>query len=187
MTSTMRVGFLLMSLVLCSYARAAHAEVAVVVNKENPADNLSLRELVKIFKQEKQHWGTGKPVYLLLREAGSSEMATMLRVVYGMREDHELKTYWLGMMFREEIASFPQVLSSNEAVKRFVSQAPNAIGVIDAASVDDRVKVLQVEGKLPGEPGYLLVRMTEKPEQGWAALPSPAPPATSSVRLTGGR
>lgn len=187
MTPNMRVGLLLASLALCSYVGAAHAEVAVVVNKENPVDNLSLRELVKIFKQEKQHWDTGKPVYLLLREAGSPEMAMMLRVVYGMREDQELKTYWLGMMFREVIASFPQVLTSAEAVKRFVSQAPNTIGVIDAASVDDRVKVLQIEGKLPGEPGYLLVRMTEEQEEGWAALPSRAPLATSSVRLTGGR
>ena len=59
-------------------------------------------------------------------------------------------------MFREELSYFPQVLSSDEAIKRFVAQAANAIGFIDASSVDDHVKVLRIEGKLPAEAGYAL-------------------------------
>lgn len=165
------VALLVSAVVLC-FVGTVHAEVAIIVNRENPVDELSFRDVVRLFKQEKQHWETGKPIYLLLREPGTPEMSMMLRVVYGMREDHELKKFWLEMMFKEEIASFPQVLSSNEAMKRFVSRVPNAIGVIDVASVDDRVKVLRIEGKLPGEPGYRLVRMPVEP---WVVASPPAP------------
>ena len=134
---------------------SAGGEIAVIVSKVNPTDAISLKELVKIFKQEKQYWGEGKKIYLILREAGSAEKQLVLKRVYGM-EDEELKKFWLGKLFRQEIASFPTTLSSNEAVKRFVSQVPNAVGVIDASFVDDSVKVLRINGKEPGESGYAL-------------------------------
>lgn len=131
-------------------------EVAIVVNKENPSEGVSFRELVKIFKQEKQFWESGKKVYLLMRETGAPEKAVILRKLYTMKDDEELKKFWLEKVFRNEIASFPKTLSSDEAIKRFVRQVPNAIGFIDAASVDDRVKTLRIDGKLPGEAGYAL-------------------------------
>ena len=137
-------------------AAASARDVAVVVSKENPTSEVSLKELVKIFKQEKQFWEGGKKIYLIMRETGAPEKAIVMRKVYKMGDDLELKKYWLGMVFRQEIASFPKTLSSNEAVKRFVNQAPNAVGFIDAASVDDRVKALRIDGKLPGERGYVL-------------------------------
>lgn len=134
---------------------SAGGEIAVIVSKVNPTDAISFKELVKIFKQEKQYWGGGKKIYLILREAGSAEKQLVLKRVYEM-EDEELKKFWLGKLFRQEIASFPKTLSSNEAVKRFVSQVPNAVGVIDASFVDDSVKVLRIDGKGPGESGYAL-------------------------------
>jgi hypothetical protein len=59
-------------------------------------------------------------------------------------------------MYREEITAFPRVLDSNEAVIRFVNQVPTAISVIDASYRDGRVKVLRINGALPGEEGYPL-------------------------------
>lgn len=130
-------------------------EVAVIVNKENATDEVSFKELVKIFKQEKQHWEDGKKIYLIMQETGSPEKKVVLKEIYKMT-DEELKKFWLAKMFRGEISSFPKVLGSNEAVKRFVSEVPNAIGFIDASFVDESVKVLRINEKSPGEKGYIL-------------------------------
>ena len=129
--------------------------VAIIVSKDNPTMEISSKDLVKIFRQERQYWEGGKKIYLIMRETGTPEKTLVMKTIYQM-DDAELKKYWLGKVFKQEIASFPKTLSSNEAVKRFVRQAPNAIGFIDASSADDTVKVLRIDGKLPGETGYLL-------------------------------
>ncbi len=146
------------AILLCAFsAEAVTADpVAIIVNLENTTEGVSSSELVKIFKQEKQHWPGGKQIYLVMREAGSPERAIVVKKVYRMRNDFELKKLWIMKQFRGTLFSFPKVLKSNEAVTTFVHHAPSAIGYIDAASVDDRVRVLPIDGKLPGEAGYLL-------------------------------
>jgi len=145
----------LITLLLVSSVSATSGDIAIIVNKANPTDELSSTDLVKIFAQDKQYWENGKKVYLIMQEAGSLEKKVILKKIYKMG-DEELKRFWLAKMFREEIASFPKTLSSNEAVKRFISQVPNAIGFIDASFVDESVKVLRIDKKLPGEKGYVL-------------------------------
>jgi ABC-type phosphate transport system substrate-binding protein len=146
--------FLILLLFLDSTLFAA-GEIAVIVNNENPLDEISSGDLVKIFKQEKQQWNDGRQVYLIMQEAGSREKEVMLKKVFKMSHE-ELKKFWMAQMFRGKISSFPKTLSSNAAVKRFVNQVVVAIGFIDASIVDQSVKVLSIDGKLPGEKGYLL-------------------------------
>ena len=154
--SIARLAFLWVVVVFsCPVGEATAGDVAIVVSNDNATDELSFKELVKVFRQERQYWQGGARIYLIMREAGTQEKQMVLERIYKM-EDQDLKKFWLGKLYRGEIASFPQTLSSNEAIKRFVRQAPNAIGFIDAASVDDRVKVLRIDGKLPGEGGYAL-------------------------------
>lgn len=134
---------------------AVAADVAVVVNPANPQFDISEVELKRIFRLDRQHWATGGRIYLVLRESGAPAKQVMLRRVYGMN-DVELKQFWLGKLYRAEIAAFPRVVSSDALVKQIVSQAPNAIGFIDAASRDASVKTLRIAGRLPGDSGYLL-------------------------------
>lgn len=135
-------------------------EVAVVVHKDNPLEDISLDNLRKICRAEKQFWDGGEKIYLLLRESGSQEKAIMLKTVYRM-DEMELKKFWLAKLFREEIPSFPKTLGSNEAVKRFVAHVPNAIGFIDGQYVDDTVKVLTIDGKFLQSPGYPLTDQSQ--------------------------
>lgn len=144
-----------MLVVGCPTGEATAGDVAVVVSKENATDELSFKELVKIFRQERQHWRGSERIYLVMRETGTAEKQIMLERVYKM-DEQALKKFWLGKLYRGEISSFPQILGSNEAVKRFVSQVPNAIGLIDASFADPSVKVLRIDGQLPGEQGYAL-------------------------------
>lgn len=135
--------------------RLAAADVAFVVHPDNPEGDVSSRELVRILRQEQQHWGTGGRIYLVFQGSGSPAREIVLRRVFRM-DDRELKQFWLGKLYRGEIASFPHVVHSDAAVKRIVGLAPRALGFVDASAVDRTVKVLRVDGKLPGQAGYLL-------------------------------
>lgn len=150
-----RLGAALALAVFACGVDDAAADVAVIVHPGNPEVDLSRSEVERIFKQERQHWRAGRRIYLILQETGTLEKDVVLRRLYRMT-DAELKQFWLGKLYRGEISSFPRVVPSNAAVARIVAHAPNAVGFVNASAVDASVKVLRIDGRRPGEPGYLL-------------------------------
>ena len=142
--------------ILLAGARPGYGgEIAIIVNKENAIEDISFRELAMILKMEKKIWDDGKQIYLVTRESRSPEKEAILKTVYKM-DEQELKKFWVVKIYQGSITSFPKVIVSNQSVKAFVRQVPNAVGYIDAAYADDSVKVLRIDGKLPGETGYKL-------------------------------
>jgi len=138
------------------FFKQAHAyRIDIIVNKTNSIDEISFKDLSKIFMMKRRYWENGTKIYPIMQEAGSPEKEIVLKKIYKMN-DKLLKKYWITEMFKGEITSFPKSLSSNESVKRFVSQAPNAIGYIDSGFSDDTVKVLKIDGKLSIDDGYIL-------------------------------
>jgi ABC-type phosphate transport system substrate-binding protein len=152
---TLRISFLMTFLLFLATSGAGAAEIAVIVNHDNPIDRIRLGDLVKIFKMERKYWENGEKIYLILRDTGSKEKDIALKMIY-KTTDEGLRKYWLARLYREEITSFPKALNSNEAVIRFVNQVPNSIGFIDASFLDNRVKALRIDGHIPGEQGYPL-------------------------------
>ena len=134
---------------------ATSGDVAVIVNAKNDTRDVSFRDLERIFRQEKQYWGDGKKIYLVMQETGSLEKEVVLAKVFHM-DEATLKRFWLSKMFRGEIASFPKTLSSAGSVKQFVEKVPNAIGFVDASLADPDVELLKIDGRLPGAAGYPL-------------------------------
>jgi len=109
----------------------------------------------RILRQEQQRWKAGGRIYLVFQGSGSPSREIVLRRVLRMN-DLELKQFWLGKLYRGEIASFPRVVHSDAAVRRLVGLAAQALGLLEASAVDNTVRVLRVDGKLPGQAGYLL-------------------------------
>lgn len=134
---------------------ATAESLVVIVNPGNPVESLTFEGLVKIFKKEKRHWPHGGEIYLLMHEAGSKEQGMILQMIYGM-DALALKKLWLTKMYAGEISYFPKTVSSNESVREFVKKVPTAIGIIGETYVDADVKILRIDGKLPGEKGYRL-------------------------------
>src|SRR5262249_28364422 len=155
-----RVVLLLLPLTLAALApkrsvAATAPHVAVISNPANPGRELSLRELKKILKAEKLYWDDGKKVYLVLQESGSAEKEILREKLLKMPES-EVKKAMLAKLFRGEITALPKTVSSRASVVKFVATVPNAIGYVDAAAVDPSVRVLKIDGRAPGEPGYEL-------------------------------
>lgn len=138
-------------------ARAqAPAEIAVIVNKSNPLDDLPLSELREYFLTERGHWpnGGGK-VRVVMLEQGAPAREAALRLIYNMNEKAYV-SYFLGKKFRGETLEEPRRQSSAADVIKFVSFVPGAIGYVRPEEVDASVKVLRVDGLAPGDPGYKL-------------------------------
>ena len=145
----------LLSMLFAGAGPAYGGEIAIIVNKANAIEDISFRELGMILKMEKKFWDDGSEIYLVTRGSRSPEKEAVLKTVYKM-DEQELKKFWLVKIYQGTVPSFPKVIASNESVKAFVRQVPNAVGYIDAAYADDSVKVLKVDGKLPGENEYKL-------------------------------
>jgi ABC-type phosphate transport system substrate-binding protein len=130
-------------------------DIAVIVNPKNNVDNLSMAELAKIFRGERQYWRTDLPVLLLLRTPGSYEREVALRSIFRMTES-QYKQYWISRIMRAEATSPPAELYSSGMTKEGVSSISGSIACISASDVKPGVKVVRINGRLPGEPGYPL-------------------------------
>lgn len=137
----------------------AHAQerepLAIVVNRNNPISDISLADLRRVYRGQRSRWSNGRRVTLVMRDAGAPERDAILKSLYGVAEVEYRRTY-LQAIFAGEAADAPKTLASTNGVIRFVYNVPGAIGYVRARDVDPSVKMLRVDGRLPGEPGYRL-------------------------------
>lgn len=148
----------LMAFSLISFRAAgtpAGAEVAIVVNSNNPVNNLTLAELRKIYFGDRQYWKGNLPVVPLMRSQGSPERGVVLRVVFEMSEETYTK-YWVAKVMRAEVSDPPASLYSFGMLQEGVRGNPGAIGYVNTNDLRPGVKVLRIDGLLPGESGYSL-------------------------------
>jgi phosphate transport system substrate-binding protein len=134
--------------------KAQNEDLAVVVNRANPVNNLSSTEIRKMFLGETRFWNKSKNVVtVIMRAPGAPERDVVLKVVYHM-SDAEYKKYWIGRVNTGEASSGPAEVFASGALQGLVRDIPGAIGVVKSADVSSGMKVLKVDGHLPGESGY---------------------------------
>ena len=136
------------------------ADVAIVVNKENPVENFSLKQLTAVFEmtsKDWKNWKGHKKIYLVLMESGEMEHDVMLKKVY-RKSDTALTKFWKRLRFTQNGDPPKKRWKSSREVKIIVSRNLQTIGYINAEEADDSVKVIRIDGLLPGEEGYPLKR-----------------------------
>ena len=139
-----------------SSAQSAHEpDFAVVVNDETPVTDLSLAEVRRVFLGERQYWNAKLPVVLLIRAPVARERDVVLRVIYQMTET-QFKQFWVAKIFRAEVTGPPKIVYSNDLQYELVSAMPGAIAFVDARNTHPGVKVVRVDGMLPGDKNYPL-------------------------------
>ena len=134
---------------------ASGTGIAVIVNTDNPVDKLSLADLQRIVLGERRSWSARIPLVLMMRNEGSRERILLLQKACHMT-DAEYHQYWTGKIFRGDVTSEPVSLPSLGTALDFVSSIKGGISFVDAASVRPGIKVMRIDGHLPGEQGYPL-------------------------------
>lgn len=145
--------------------QAAHPKegLAIVVNRENPVESLSMAELRTVFLGERSHWANGRRITLVMMEPGQPERDTVLRDVCRMSESDLRRRYLQGLLTGEVLVS-PKTLANPIGVRKFVFNVPGAIGYLRPEDVDDTVKVIRIDGHLPGDAEYPL-KIEERSER----------------------
>jgi hypothetical protein len=131
--------------------------LAIVVHPSNPVDNLTFSELRRIFMLDTQTWPHGRKITVVLREKGQPERADAIRMICGLSEA-DYDKHILFRTFQGSVNIGPRSLQSAPALLRFVYSAPGAIAPIAADQADATVKVLRIDGLLPGDARYALRR-----------------------------
>jgi ABC-type phosphate transport system substrate-binding protein len=124
-------------------------QFAIVADKANATSNLTASELVKIFNARNRSWQDGKAITIVMRDPSSADMQLVLRKLLNMTVE---QAHAFVLAHRGAIV----VADSDDAVLRFVSTSPGAIGVVDLYSLTQDVNVVKIDGKLPVEQGYFL-------------------------------
>lgn len=112
--------------------------IAIVVNPDNPVEDLTLEDITKIFNGEIVNWsevgGDDADIVVVSREDGSGTRGAFTDIVLG-GEDTLVET--------------ALIQNTTGGVAEAVSNDVNAIGYMSVGSMDDSVKGLAVEGAEP--------------------------------------
>src|SRR5579863_3530096 len=130
-------------------------DIAVVVNAGNPTDNLSLDELKKVLLGQQSRWKNKSKIAVVLRQPGVRERTVLLVKVLQMTEQ-DFKKSWLGAVFRGEADAEPFVAPSNGSASSYLDVYPGGIAFLPGTDVRRDLKVLKVNGHLPGDSEYPL-------------------------------
>jgi ABC-type phosphate transport system substrate-binding protein len=129
---------LLMSLVMIGNASAA--SIVVIVHPDSPLKEASQDEIKKLFlAKSSKIQGVGlKPV--------AQNSSQSIRVVFDEdilgKSPSRAKAYWSRLVFTAAGMPPPE-LDTNAAVVKWVSENPEAIGYVEASTMDSSVKALK--------------------------------------------
>ena len=113
--------------------------IAVIVAPGNASVRLDLPDIALVYRRQRQYWPDGTRVQPVNLAADHPLRRAFSRAVFGA-DPAALDSYWNELYFRG--VRPPYVVASNEAVLRFVSQTPGAIGYVDACLVSSAVAVV---------------------------------------------
>ena len=130
-------------------------QIAIVTHPQTPVTELTFAEVRRVFRGERRYWSPGAPIVLLIRAPVTQEREVILKRVYAMSEA-QFKQFWIAKIFRDEAATAPKILYSTEQISDLIATIPGSIGFVDAAAVRPGLKVLKIDGLLPGQPQYPL-------------------------------
>ena len=128
-------------------------DIAVVVHPDVPVDNLSFAELRRVLLGDREFWSAGVRVTLLIRAPIARERDAAVKGICDMTEA-QFRQHWIAKVFRNETPTGPKIVYSNEMAIDQVSRTPGAITFVEPSRVTKAMKVLKVDGTLPGQPGY---------------------------------
>lgn len=127
----------------------------MVVHPSVPLNGLKAADLHKLLLGDRRFWSGRLRVTLLIRAPGAPERTAFIKGICRMTEP-QFRQYWIGMVFRGQATSGPKVTYNNNMAQTLVRVIPGALALVAAKDLKPGVKVLKIDGKSPGDPGYPL-------------------------------
>ncbi len=119
----------------------AEDKLVVIVHPNNALHAISKGKLAAMYKGEEIYWPDGTRIVLVNQVIGNKARKIFYEKI--LRASPSTKFYIRGTMAPIRAV----VQKSEQAVKLFVSNMPQAIGYVSADAVDESVKVLYIAGE----------------------------------------
>ena len=122
--------------------------IAVIVNKNNSASGIESSFLAHMFMGKAIKWPDGQKIFVVDRPSDSEIRFQFYKIVLNSKPTKKFLKPKSPLPFK------PMILKTDASMCKFTTRIPNAIGYIYLSEVNDKVKVLEIDGKLPGDEGY---------------------------------
>lgn len=129
-------------------------DIAIVVHKDNPQTDISLHELRALFLQHKKQWNNGKKIVVLNHPAKTKIRTTFDKLVLKL-DPAQAASYWINEQIRGN-GRPPRSIASSRILQRIIMRYPAFVSYVWIKERDPNLKVLKIDGKLPGMKGYPL-------------------------------
>ena len=142
----------------CAPAQCVPGGLAVVVNKTNPVDSLSMAQLRKLILGDVRAWQNNKNVTFIARDPNTKDFQCVLSSVVRLSVA-EYHRYIIRAEFRGDETMAIQPVGSDATAAIYVSASAGGLADVEANSlpaIGASVKVVRIEGKALGQPGYPL-------------------------------
>lgn len=118
----------------------AAAELAVIVNPATDVASLSSKDVTRLFMGKATSLPSGAAVTVVHQQEDAAAYAEFLQKVC-KKSPSQYKAYWAQLRFTGK-ARAPLVAGDSEAIMTLVANNPGMLGYVDAALVDESVKVV---------------------------------------------
>ncbi len=141
----------LLTIPIILFINEIYGQVFVVVNSQNPINNITISQLKEYYLGEKEYWdvdGFENSTITLTDYTTDNELTQKFyKTILGISQS-TLRLVWMGKMLNGEIRNFPINKSNQLEIIKVISQNPYAIGFISDKSIINKnrqVKQLDIE------------------------------------------
>jgi hypothetical protein len=126
--------------------------LAIVVAKNSAVHELSTYQLKRLYLGDNMNTPDGKKLLPLNRGTNTHERVGFDRTVLGMTPE-EAARYWIDRRIRG-LSGAPKSVDPANVLQKVVARLPGSISYVRQHELTDAVKVVKIDGKLPGDAGY---------------------------------
>ncbi len=142
-----KLSSLLVGLLMCSNA-FGQEPIVFIVHPASSVQTLGRDQLEAIYSGKLLRWPDGQKVVAIDQSVDSTSRAVVYELLFQAPAGKTFAIPGSPAPFRTTVRK------SDISARRLVSRLPNAIGYIRLNAVDERVRVLAVDGKSPDDPDY---------------------------------
>ena len=128
--------------------------LVVVVSQDSRLREISLRDLRRLYLGENLDGPDGKRIIPLNHNRNATERILFDERILGMGSD-EVGRYWIDRKIRGQPGP-PRTASPLDRLRAAIRRVQGTLSYLRVGDVQDGMKVLLIDGKAPGDPGYPL-------------------------------
>lgn len=130
-------------------------ELAIIVAPKSPITDLSRFELKRLYLGTNITTRTGERIIAFNQVPNAPDRILFEQRVLEMSSE-ELARYWIERRIRGH-GGAPKAVSPVDLLQKVVSRLDHSVAYVRAANVLPDVRVIPIDGRLPGEQGYDLL------------------------------